>query len=108
MGQLVRMNVAPDLDVSVLAPDGIPDGRPAGVVDVAAVDISRQLHEAWTTVGATARSAASALRSTLSDVAPDELTVEFGILLGSEAGLIFASAKSEAQLKCTLTWKKQS
>jgi len=39
--------------------------------------------------------------------APDEVTVEFGLKLSAEAGIVLAAAGIEANYKVMLTWKKQ-
>ena len=38
---------------------------------------------------------------------PDEVTVEFGLKLGAEAGAILAASSMEANYKVTLTWKRK-
>src|SRR5918992_5486330 len=38
---------------------------------------------------------------------PDEVQVEFGIVLNAEAGAILASASVGANYKVTMTWKQQ-
>ena len=37
---------------------------------------------------------------------PDEFTVEFGLMLGAECGVIVAKGSSEVNLKVTLSWKR--
>jgi len=37
---------------------------------------------------------------------PDEVQVEFGIVLNAEAGAVLASASAGANYKVTMTWKK--
>lgn len=37
---------------------------------------------------------------------PDEFTVEFGLTLGAECGLIVAKGSSEVHLNVTLSWKR--
>jgi NTP-dependent ternary system trypsin peptidase co-occuring protein len=39
---------------------------------------------------------------------PDEVQVEFGIVLNAEAGAILASASAGANYKVTMTWKRQA
>ena len=55
------------------------------------------------------RLAAAAVRSKLSDleVPPSEVTVEFSIKLGTAAGVVVASASTEANLKVLLRWTKE-
>lgn len=40
--------------------------------------------------------------------APDEINVEFGVKLGGKLGAFIASAETEATIKVSLTWKKES
>jgi hypothetical protein len=37
---------------------------------------------------------------------PDEVQVEFGIVLSAEAGAVLASASASANYKVTMTWKR--
>jgi hypothetical protein len=39
---------------------------------------------------------------------PDEVQVEFGIVLSAEAGAVLASASAGANYKVTMTWKQPS
>ncbi len=39
---------------------------------------------------------------------PDEVQVEFGIIMSAEAGAILAAASSTANYKVTMTWKQTS
>src|SRR5215204_5592364 len=39
---------------------------------------------------------------------PDEVQVEFGIVLNAEAGAILASASAGANYKVAMTWKRQA
>ena len=38
---------------------------------------------------------------------PDEVQVEFGLILSAEAGAILAAASATANYKVTMTWKRQ-
>jgi Trypsin-co-occurring domain 1 len=40
--------------------------------------------------------------------APDEVQVEFGIVLNAEAGAVLASASAGANYKVIMTWKRQA
>lgn len=46
-----------------------------------------------------------AIRQTMVAAAPKEYTVELGVTLGGETGLILAKGTAEATLKVTMTWK---
>jgi hypothetical protein len=39
-------------------------------------------------------------------MSPNELTVEFGLTLGAEAGIVVAKGTSEMHFAVTLTWKR--
>ena len=40
--------------------------------------------------------------------APEHFTVEFGVKLGGETGIILAKGTAEVNLKITMTWDRQS
>lgn len=39
---------------------------------------------------------------------PDEITVDFGLKLGGETGLVFAKGTAEANLSVSVTWRHES
>lgn len=47
----------------------------------------------------------SAIVSKLRDLAPDRIQVEIGVKLSTEAGVVIASAATEANFRVTLTWE---
>lgn len=49
--------------------------------------------------------ALAALAGRLRAMAPEELTVEFGLTFGAEVGLFIASGTGEVHLNVTLSWK---
>ena len=49
----------------------------------------------------------STVLATLRDQAADEATVEFGVKLAANSGVIFTSAGVEASLIFKLTWKRK-
>lgn len=51
------------------------------------------------------RPIASSLVKRLSDLSPDQITVEFGVKFSAKAGVILAATDTEANLKVSLTWK---
>jgi hypothetical protein len=51
------------------------------------------------------RPAVEAVRDRLAAMAPSEITVEFGIVLGAETGVVVAKGTSEVHFTVTLTWK---
>jgi len=46
------------------------------------------------------------LRAIGDAAAPDEVQVEFGIVLSAEAGAVLAAASAGANYKVTMTWKR--
>jgi hypothetical protein len=54
--------------------------------------------------------AAAAVRDKMTalEVQPDEVTVEFGIKLGSAAGVVVANASTEANVKVLLRWTSRA
>jgi hypothetical protein len=46
------------------------------------------------------------LRAMGDAAAPDEVQVEFGIVLSAEAGAVLAAASAGANYKVTMTWKR--
>jgi len=46
--------------------------------------------------------------SKLGDLSADEIAVTFGIKLGAKAGVIIASADTEANFTVSLTWKREN
>jgi len=44
--------------------------------------------------------------SKLRKAAPDEITVDFGLKIGGEAGIIWAKGTAEAHLTVSVTWKR--
>lgn len=52
------------------------------------------------------RPAVAALRDRLAAMAPDEMAVEFGIVLGAETGVVVAKGSSEVHFTVSLTWRQ--
>ncbi|MEV4568532.1 CU044_2847 family protein [Nonomuraea sp. NPDC049419] len=79
------------------------DWAPAGVGADAIRDAKIRLEDALTHV----RDAAVTTLKTFRDVpiGPDEVEVEFGVKLASEAGAVIAKAKAEGHLTVKLRWK---
>jgi hypothetical protein len=48
------------------------------------------------------------IRTRLLTQAPDQFSVEFGVKLGGETGLVLAKGTAEANLKFTMTWNRGS
>jgi hypothetical protein len=55
----------------------------------------------------TAKSAAEVVLNSFKEMnAPDEINLEFGITMSAAAGVVLASAKTDAAFKLSLKWKK--
>jgi hypothetical protein len=52
------------------------------------------------------RPAIVAVHQRLSAMGPDEVGVEFGILLGAQSGVVVAKGTAEVHFTVTLTWKR--
>lgn len=50
--------------------------------------------------------AIQAVRRQLDEMTPDEVSLEFGVLLGAEAGAVVVKGKTEVHFNVTLTWKQ--
>ena len=72
--------------------------RPGEVVAKASESVERAI--------AALQPAIRAVRSQLEAMSPDETTVEFGVLLGGETGVIVAKGTSEVHFTVTLTWRR--
>lgn len=64
--------------------------------------------ETFDSVVARLRPVADALASQLGGLAhaPDQVSVEFGVKVTADAGVVIAKAGSEASLRITLSWRK--
>lgn len=52
--------------------------------------------------------AVTAVTDRLQAMSPDEFTVEFGLTLGAESGLVVAKGSGEVHFAVTLSWHKQA
>lgn len=50
--------------------------------------------------------AVGAIRDRLAAMAPDQVTVEFGIVLGAETGVVVAKGSTEVHFTVSLTWQR--
>lgn len=78
------------------------DAASRGFGDEVAVRASKTFEEALAGV----RVLASGIQKTLAAVAPDAMTVEFGLSIKASGNFIIASGESVTNLKVTLQWKK--
>jgi len=84
--------------------DDIPDGivlaavRPGVVIAQASQSLEASLEEI--------RPAITAVTNRLRALAADEVSVEFGLVLGAEAGVVVAKGSAEVHFTVTLSWKR--
>ena len=70
----------------------------------AITEAQKTLHQA---IG-TAKSAAELVLNSFKEMnAPDEINLQFGVKMAAKAGVIIASASSEANFQVSLKWKKK-
>ena len=74
----------------------------AGEVAAKAVQTAKQSLE---TVVGSVTPALNVVTRQLRRLSPDELTVEFGLLLGAETGIIVSKGKGEVHFNVSLTWR---
>lgn len=73
--------------------------EPGEVAARAGESLERSLGQLGPAIGAMARR--------VREMGPDEFTVEFGLTLGAECGIVVAKGSSEVNLNVTLSWKRQ-
>jgi len=85
--------------------DDLPSGvvpaarrRPGQVVVLAKESVQEAIDQV--------KPAIDAVAERLKSLAADQVTVEFGLLLGAEGGAIVAKGKAEVHFTMTLTWGK--
>lgn len=83
--------------------EDLPDGlvlaaRPGEVVARAGQTLEQALDQL--------KPAVRAVRNRLATMAPDQVTVEFGITLGAETGVVVAKGTSEVHFTVSLTWTR--
>lgn len=77
------------------------------VQDVAGRRMAEQgLQEALDAIAAFAKAAGGRLRALAELASPDEVSIELGVTIGAEAGVVFTSGSAEANLSVTMTWKR--
>ena len=93
----------------VLRVQGTEDDIPLGLVPAAnPLDLGTVVAKTNETVQAALDGLTPAITATtnrLRKLAADEVTVEFGLLLGVEGGVIVAKGSAEVHFTVTLTWK---
>jgi hypothetical protein len=91
--------------VAAAAVDSASEGLGlASSTDEKAVKASETLESALAHVTPALKSVAAKLR----DLSPDELTVEFGLTLTAETGVVVAKGSAEVHFTVTLAWSKDS
>ncbi|HXO20879.1 MAG TPA: CU044_2847 family protein [Thermoanaerobaculia bacterium] len=103
MSHLVKMQVGAGIEVAVEVPDRM---EPASFDVGLPTRVEKGLEDALDFVAEFAKSAAARLNAALASAAPDEVTLEFGVVVGTEAGVILTSASVQGQLKVSLKWKR--
>jgi hypothetical protein len=102
VSDLVRIPLEGGGSILVAQAQGDPRGPVrAGHRGDAIADATETLQQSLETIRRGARAVLDGLRET----APDEIEVEFGIMLTAQAGAVIAKAGSECHLTVTLTWK---
>jgi hypothetical protein len=95
----------------VLRVQGPQEGLPSGLVPAANQPLTGPLiAKTDETVQAALDDLAPAINATterMRKFAADEITVEFGLLLGVEGGVIVAKGSAEVHFTVTLNWKRQ-
>lgn len=104
MGYLVQVPLEGGGTLTLQAPDDDVPGElelaavpPGEVVVRTAKTLERALDEL--------QPALASMLSRLVALAPQEVTVEFGIMLGAESGIVVAKGKGEVHFTVTLGWK---
>jgi mevalonate kinase len=89
------------IEVDEPAQDGVTRAGRGDVVEKATQKFEETLQRV--------KPATLAIISTLRELSdsPDEASVEFGVKLGSKAGVVIASAEAEANFVFKLTWKRK-
>jgi hypothetical protein len=105
MTELIRMPL--EGGGSVLVERTAADGGPREPVraDRGSATVVKQAGESLQSVLGPIRDAARGVLTELRQAGPDEIQVEFGVTLTSEAGAFIAKVGTECHLTVTLTWK---
>ena len=103
MAELVRFELGDG--AAVLVEDAHPSSSDGPVRVGRAGDRVREAGEGLRAALAPLRAAARDVVDELKGAGPDELSVEFGVVLTAQAGAVIAKAGGEAHLKVTLVWK---
>jgi Trypsin-co-occurring domain 1 len=84
----------------------IDEPQPAGIKAVSKTgEATEKAKELFEEALGKIKPATAALVAVMSDLGPDEATVEFGVKFSTKAGIVFASADTEANFVIKLTWK---
>jgi NTP-dependent ternary system trypsin peptidase co-occuring protein len=87
-----------EVDSREMPQELVPAARPGEIVERARTTLESALKEIQPGIRAVANWAHAN--------APDEFTVEFGLKLGGQAGVVVARGTAEVNFVVTLTWKK--
>jgi hypothetical protein len=106
MAEIVEFPVAAGGVLRVQAADSLPEN--GGQELVPATGVGEKVQRARETLETAIGSVTPALgviTRQLRELSPDEVTVEFGIVLGVEHGAVIAKGKGEVHFTVTLAWK---
>ena len=102
MAEIVEYNVEAGGILRVQAVDGLDEGLvPAGGVQEVVEKAKGTLESALKAV----TPALKTVTKTMRKLSPDEMEVEFGIVLSAEHGVIVAKAAGELHFKVSLKWQ---
>lgn len=104
MKTLVGMPVEPgsddllviEVDASEVSDDLVLAASPGQVVVRASVSLEEALNKM--------KPSLQKVLHSIKDMAPDQTTVEFGLKLGGETGVILAKGTAEVNFKVTMSW----
>jgi len=91
-------NVVVEMEESLSGP--VPAATPG--------EIAERLNQNFETVARGIKPIARTIMSTLTDLGPEAVAVEFGIKFSAKAGVVVASAATEGHCKVTLSWNRPS
>ena len=107
MSYLVEVPVDGDARLVVQVAE---DDLPGGDLELAAVRPGEIVARAGETLDEALdriRPALRAVRNRLAALGPDEIELEFGIVLGTEAGVVIAKGTTEVHFTVTLKWSSR-
>lgn len=110
MAVLIRVPVDDAADTASVLVETDSDDIPGGLV-LASPEPGKAAATATKSLSASLEHLEPVLRTMkekLAASAPEHFTVEFGVKLGGESGIILAKGTAEVNLKITMTWDRDS